>query len=163
MGGPAGEMIGQRDFERTICFEDLPTAGAMVVFNTHRNVLKIVNYYMQFFVDESCGYCTPCRVGNVFLKKRIEKVMKGLAAPDDLQYLKDLGKTIIMTSRCGLGRTSPRPVLSTIRSFPLVYSALVKERQEGMQAAFDIQEALEESRHIAKRRSMIYDPGYEEG
>ena len=163
MGGPSGEMISQRDIGRTICYEDMPTGGAVVVFNTRRNVLAIVDYYMQFFVEESCGYCTPCRVGNVFLKKRIEKVMKGLAAPDDLDYLENLGHTIINTSRCGLGQTSPNPVLSTIRNFPLVYAALLKERREGMQAAFDIQGALEESRHIAKRRSMIYDPGYEEG
>ena len=162
MGGPSGQIIGLREIDRRICFEDLPTGGAVVVFNTRRNVLQIVDYYLHFFVEESCGYCTPCRVGNVFLKNRIEKVMQGLAAPDDLDYLKDLSRSIVMSSRCGLGQTSPNPVLSTLRSFPLVYSALFKERKDGMQASFDIQAALEESRHIAKRRSMIYDPAYDE-
>ena len=161
-GGPSGQIIGLREIDRRICFEDLPTGGAVVVFNTRRNVLQIVDYYLHFFVEESCGYCTPCRVGNVFLKNRIEKVMQGLAAPDDLEYLKDLARSIVMTSRCGLGQTAPNPVLSTLRSFPLVYSALFKERKQGMQASFDIQAALEESRYIAKRRSMIYDPAYEE-
>jgi len=118
---------------------------------------------MKFFVEESCGYCTPCRVGNVFLQKRIENVMQGLAAPDDLNYLEGLARTIIMSSRCGLGQTSPNPVLSSIRNFPLVYAALFRERKEGMQASFDIQAALEESRYIAKRRSMIYDPSYDDG
>jgi [NiFe] hydrogenase diaphorase moiety large subunit len=162
VGGPSGQIIGQQDTHRRICFEDLRTNGAVIVFNSRRNIMQIVHHYMSFFVDESCGYCTPCRVGNVFLKKRIEKVMNGLAEPSDLDYLKELAETVIATSRCGLGQTSPNPVLSTIRNFPLVYSALLKEPKDGEHAYFSIQQALDESRHLAKRRSMIYDPTYSE-
>ena len=162
VSGPSGEMINMSQFERRLCLEDLPTGGSVMVFSLHRNILEIVDYYLEFFVEESCGYCTPCRVGNVFLKKRIEKVRKGLCEMEDLDYLKELGKTIAMTSRCGLGRTSPNPVLSTIRNFPLVYAVLLKEHGDGLQASFDIQSALEESRRLAKRRSMIYDPNYDE-
>jgi hypothetical protein len=86
---------------------------------------------MSFFVHESCGYCTPCRVGNVFLQKAIQKFRKGLANPEDIDYLKDLSGTIIETSRCGLGMTSPNPVLSTLENFPLVYSAMVKPARTG--------------------------------
>ncbi|WP_210396594.1 NAD(P)H-dependent oxidoreductase subunit E [Motiliproteus sediminis] len=160
VGGPSGELISQTAFERRICFEDLSTAGAVVVFNDRRNILEIVEYYMAFFVEESCGYCTPCRVGNVFLHERISKVRQGLASPQDLAYLQELGDTIAKTSRCGLGQTSPNPILSSLQNFPLVYSALVKERDDGWQAGFDIQRALEESRRLAKRRSFIYDPSY---
>ena len=161
VGGPSGEMINMSQFGRRLCLEDLPTGGSIMVFSMRRNILEIVDHFMSFFVEESCGYCTPCRVGNVFLKQRIDKIRKGLCQPEDLEYLKELGNTIAMTSRCGLGHTSPNPVLSTIRNFPLVYSALVKENRDGMQASFDIQHALEESRRLAKRRSMIYDPTYD--
>ncbi len=161
VGGPSGEMINMSQFGRRLCLEDLPTGGSIMVFSMRRNILEIVDHFMSFFVEESCGYCTPCRVGNVFLKQRIDKIRKGLCQPEDLEYLKELGNTIAMTSRCVLGHTSPNPVLSTIRNFPLVYSALVKENRDGMQASFDIQHALEESRRLAKRRSMIYDPTYD--
>jgi len=86
--------------------------------------------------------------------------MEGFAEETDLAYLKDLSNTIMMTSRCGLGSTSPKPVLSSIDQFPIVYASLLKESREGLQASFNIQRALEESRRIAKRQSMIYDPVY---
>jgi len=162
VGGPSGEMINNSQFDRRLCLEDLPTGGSVMVFSPRRNILEIVDCFLEFFVDESCGYCTPCRVGNIFLKKRIEKVRKGLCEMEDLDYLQELGRTIAMTSRCGLGHTSPNPVLTTVRNFPLVYSVLLKEHGDGLQASFDIQSALEESRRLAKRRSMIYDPNYDE-
>lgn len=160
VGGASGSMIGRVDFHRTLCFEDLPTAGAFTVFSDQRNLLQIVDYYLRFFVEESCGYCTPCRVGNVFLKKGLEKIRKGQAEKADIEQLKELSQTIIATSRCGLGHTSPNPFLSSLEKFPMVYAALLKESTDGFQASFDIQDALEESRRLAKRRSLIYDTRY---
>ncbi|MCB1859393.1 MAG: NAD(P)H-dependent oxidoreductase subunit E [Gammaproteobacteria bacterium] len=162
IGGASGEMINMSQFGRRICNEDLHTGGSIMVFSARRNILEIVEYFLDFFIDESCGYCTPCRVGNVFLRKRIDKIRQGLCQLEDLDYLRELGRTIAETSRCGLGHTSPNPVLTTLKNFPLVYAALLKKSKDGMQAAFDIQSALEESRHLAKRRSMIYDPTYDD-
>ncbi len=163
IGGASGQMINRDEFKRRICFEDLPTAGAVITFASHRNILDITSYYMDFFIEESCGYCTPCRVGNVFMQQALDKIRNGLGEPSDLDYLKELGKTIIATSRCGLGHTSPNPVLSTMANFPLVYAAMVKANGVGLQAGFNIQDALDEARIIAKRRSLIYDPAYETG
>jgi [NiFe] hydrogenase diaphorase moiety large subunit len=71
---------------------------------------------MEFFIEESCGYCTPCRVGNVLLKERsIASSRRG--EPADLDYLRELGDTVKTTSRCGLGQTSPNPVLTTLKNF----------------------------------------------
>ena len=161
VGGASGQMINRSQFDRRICQEDLPTGGSVMVFSAKRNILEIVEYFLDFFIEESCGYCTPCRVGNVFLKRRIGKIRQGLCQPEDLDYLRELGKTVAETSRCGLGHTSPNPVLSTIANFPLVYAVLLKKNRDGREASFNIQSALEESRHLAKRRSMIYDPTYE--
>ncbi len=160
VGGPSGTMIGRDGFDRRLGFDDLATGGAIVVFNAHRNILEIVDYYLAFFVHESCGYCTPCRVGNVFLKKAIEKFRKGQANDGDIAYLKDLSATIIETSRCGLGQTSPHPVLSSLENFPLVYAALTKESDGGVKATFDIQSAIADARGLARRRSYIFDKDF---
>ncbi len=160
VGGPSGTMVGRDSFDRRLTFDDLATGGAVIVFSARRNILEIVDYYMSFFVHESCGYCTPCRVGNVFLKKAIEKFRKGQANDDDIAYLRDLSATIIETSRCGLGMTSPNPVLSSLQNFPLVYAALTKPTQNGIKATFDIQSAISGARDIAKRRSYIFDKDF---
>ena len=160
IGGPSGTLIGKASFHRRLTFDDLATGGAIIVFSARRNVLEIVEYYLSFFVHESCGYCTPCRVGNVLLQKAISKFRKGLANPEDIDYLKDLSGTIIETSRCGLGQTSPRPVLSTLENFPLIYSTLVKPSKDRIRATFDIQSAIDGARKLAQRRSYIYDKDY---
>ena len=160
VGGPSGTMIARDSFDRRLAFDDLATGGAISVFSGERNILEIVEYYMSFFVHESCGYCTPCRVGNVFLQKAIGKFRKGLANPEDIEYLKDLSATIIETSRCGLGMTSPNPILTTLENFPLVYSALAKPSEDRVRATFDIQSAIDSARKLAKRRSYIYDKDF---
>lgn len=160
VGGPSGTMIARDSFDRRLSFDDLATGGAIVVFGPERNILEIVEYYMSFFVHESCGYCTPCRVGNVFLQKAISKFRAGLANPQDIEYLKDLSSTIMETSRCGLGMTSPRPILTTMENFPLIYSALAKPSKDRVRATFDIQSAIDGARKLAKRRSYIYDKDF---
>ncbi|PZF79032.1 NADH:ubiquinone oxidoreductase [Aestuariivirga litoralis] len=157
VGGPSGVMIGRDSFHRRLGFDDLATGGAIIVFNGSRNILEIVDYYLAFFVHESCGYCTPCRVGNVFLRQAIAKFRHGHASAEDVEELRTLSATIIETSRCGLGTTSPNPVLSTLSHFPLVYAAVTRPAQDGQQASFDIQSAIETARGIARRRSFVYD------
>jgi len=156
VGGPSGQLVGPQDFEKTICYDDLATGGSVMVFGSDRNILEIVDYFMDFFVEESCGYCTPCRVGNVLLKERIEKIIQGKGEPADLDYLQQLGETIKMASRCGLGQTSPNPVLTTLKNFRGHYDALVKESKDGMQSSFDIRAALGDAAAIAGRESVHF-------
>ena len=111
---------------------------------------------MEFFVDENCGYCTPCRAGNVLLKKGLEKIITGKGEPSDLDYLQKLGETIKKTARCGLGRTSPNPILFTLKNFRPLYEAMVKKREDGMQPSFDIRAALGDADDIAGRESVIF-------
>ncbi len=155
VGGPSGSLIGPDDFGRTICYDDLATGGALMIFGANRNVLEVAAYFMDFFIEESCGYCTPCRVGNVLIKERLEKIMEGKGEPSDLTYLEELGAVVKSTSRCGLGQTSPNPVLSTLKNFRSAYDALVKEDQP-FQPTFDIQKALGEAKTIAGRPSMHF-------
>jgi [NiFe] hydrogenase diaphorase moiety large subunit len=156
IGGPSGQMIGPDKYDRTICYDDLATGGSVMVFGPGRNILEVADYFMEFFVEESCGYCTPCRAGNVILKRYLQKVIDGNGEPSDLEILKSLGETVKIASRCGLGQTSPNPILTTLENFRTVYDNLVKENKDGLQPDFDIQAVLSESKAITGRESVIF-------
>jgi len=153
VGGPSGQMIGPSDFKRTICYDDLATGGSIMIFNSSRNVLHIAARFMDFFVEESCGYCTPCRTGNALIKERLDRIIAGKGEPSDLDYLQELGESIKISSRCGLGQTSPNPVLSTMKNFRGVYERLVKRSKDGLMQPFDIKTALMDAEAIACRPS----------
>ena len=148
VGGPSGQMVGPAEFDRKLGFEDLATGGALVVFGPGRNLVEIAQRYLEFFEDESCGYCTPCRVGNVLLRRGLERVLAGRAEPADLAQLESLGQTIKATSRCGLGQTSPNPLLSSLQRFRPLYGALVRPGSEGRRRSFDLERAVGEAARI---------------
>ncbi len=157
VGGPSGRMVGPDEFDRPICYDHLATGGALMVFGPERNVVDIARQFMEFFVEESCGYCTPCRVGNILLKERLEQILAGRGERADLAYLQELGETIKTMSRCGLGQTSANPVLSTVQNFPAAYEALLKDtRTDGFRPTFDIGAALGEAQAIVGRRSVHF-------
>lgn len=159
VGGPSGQMVGPDDYAREICFDDLATGGSLMIFGPRRDPLEIASQFMEFFIEESCGYCTPCRVGNVLLKERLDKILAGLGEESDLEYLQELATTIKTTSRCGLGQTSANPVLSTIENFKMLYERLLKEPEEGRQRSFDIQTALSQAQDLTGRESVHFKQG----
>lgn len=156
VGGPSGQLVGAEQFDCTVDYDDLATGGSVMVFGKERNLLDIVSYFMEFFIDESCGYCTPCRVGNVLLKERLDAIIDGKGQPEDLAYLERLGETVKTASRCGLGQTSPNPVLTSLKNFRPVYENLVRHSDDGMQPTFDIAAALRTSESIADRKSVVF-------
>jgi len=148
VGGPSGRMIGPADFERTICYDDIPTGGAFVVFGPGRNPIEIARWYMEFFEDESCGYCTPCRVGNVLLRKGLGRILSGRGEPADLLRLEEIARTMKATSRCGLGQTSFNPVLTTLHAFRPLYASLVSEHPQRFRRSFDLHAAVADAERI---------------
>ncbi len=157
VGGASGQMVGPAEYGRTICYDDLATGGSIMVFGPQRDLLHVVEKFLEFFVEESCGYCTPCRAGNVLLLERIRRLRAGQGEPADLDYLLDLGETIKVASRCGLGQTSPNPVLSTLKNFRSVYDTAVKEAPDGCQPSFNIHAALAVAETIAGRKSVHFE------
>jgi [NiFe] hydrogenase diaphorase moiety large subunit len=151
VGGASGQMVAREEFGRTICYDDLATGGSIMVFGPERNILEVADKFMQFFVEESCGYCTPCRVGNVLLKERLERILAGFGEADDLQYLQDLGETVKAASRCGLGQTSPNPILTTLKNFRGQYESRVKKDTNGTQPMFDLHAAVADAEVISGR------------
>ena len=157
VGGPSGKLVGPDAFDREICFDDLATGGALVVFGPGRDPLWIAAQYMAFFIHESCGYCTPCRVGNVLLKERLDQIRAGRGEAADLDYLRQLAESVKTASRCGLGQTSPNPVLSTLENFRPAYEARLQEPVEGRLPSFDIAAKLAAAQRLTGRKSVHFD------
>lgn len=155
VGGPAGQMVGEADFDRIICYDHLATGGSMMVFGPNRGILEIAESFMDFFIHESCGYCTPCRVGNRLLKKTLKDIRDGKGKPEDIGYLQQLGETVKRGSRCGLGQTSANPILSTLKSFRASYEAFIKERPDGFQPTFSLADAVQLAEQVQGRRSVL--------
>ncbi len=126
MGGPSGQCVAPKDYGRRIAFEDLPTGGSVMVFAPGRDVLAVVREFADFFAGESCGWCTPCRVGTTLLKDELDKLLSDRATLADIRALEGLAQTIARTSRCGLGQTAPNPILSTMRNLPEAYEARLR-------------------------------------
>ena len=123
VSGPSGQSVAPKDFGRRIAYEDLSTGGSTMIFGPGRDVLDIALQFADFFVVESCGWCTPCRVGTTLLKQGMQKVVAGRATLADLAQMEALGSTVMRMSRCGLGQSAPNPILSTMRNFPELYEA----------------------------------------
>ena len=149
VGGPSGKCIDAREKHRTLAFEDLATGGSMMVFNKTRNILKIVKNFTQFFVNESCGCCVPCRAGNIVLNEQIDSILNGEGAMVDLERIKDWSKLISSSSRCGLGQTCSNPLISSMNSFPEIYKNVLKEH-ESLYRPFDVDSKLKEYEEVVK-------------
>ena len=117
VGGASGVCIPRSQFDRKLGYEDVPTGGSIIVFNESRNMLHVLKNFMEFFVEESCGQCTPCRIGNVKLLEGIEMIERGEFTFKYINTLKDLGKTMQVASKCGLGQSSPNSFISILENF----------------------------------------------
>ncbi len=134
-GGPSGGCLTARHLDTPIDYDNLISAGSMmgsggmIVMDEDDCMVAIAKFYLEFTVEESCGKCSPCRIGNKRLFEILEKITKGEGTPEDLEKLKNLSQVIKDTSLCGLGQTSPNPVLSTIDNFWEEYLEHVNEKK----------------------------------
>lgn len=154
IGGPCRQMIGPEKFDGRICYDDLATGGAIMIFNRARSQLEIAEHYLDFFIEESCGHCTPCRVGLILLKRAVHKVVSGAGEPADLAAMRELSHFIIQTSRCGLGQAAPNPVLGALDNFSALYAGLVAERAPGLLSTFDLASAVVDAELRVGRQSQ---------
>ena len=134
-GGQSGGCISARDLDTPIDFKSLASigsmmgSGGMLVLDETDCMVDISKFFLEFTVDESCGKCTPCRIGNKRLLEMLTKICDGKGTEEDLADLKDLALTIKNTSLCGLGKCAPNPVLSTLDCFYDEYLAHVKDKK----------------------------------
>jgi formate dehydrogenase iron-sulfur subunit len=124
VGGPLGSIFPEKLLKTPICFDEFAKAGGIlghggiVVFDHETNMVELARHFMEFTADESCGKCTPCRVGSTRAKEILEQIRDGHGTPEDLETLKDLSDTMKMTSLCALGGLAPFPVLTALQYFP---------------------------------------------
>ncbi len=117
IGGASGTCVPAAQFGRKIAFEDVATGGSIIVFGPGRDMLHVAKNFMEFFVEESCGQCTPCRAGNAKLLEGIEKLEQGTCSTAYLRELLGLCETMQLASKCGLGQSSPNAFLSIVNNF----------------------------------------------
>lgn len=145
ISGPSGEMLRvDKDRFRKFCYSDLSCNGSMMVFDGSRDLLEIARHFTEFFVNESCGICTPCRSGGVDMLTKIDRVIAGRATRADLDDFRLWGKLMMRTSRCGLGTTASNPILTTLDKFPELYEAKLAETKGPLLASFDKEDAMSE-------------------
>ena len=134
-GGPSGGCIPAEHFDIPIDYDNLLSIGSMmgsgglIVMDEDDCMVDIAKFFLEFTVEESCGKCTPCRVGTRRMLEILEKITKGQATMEDLDKLEALCYYIKDNSLCGLGQTAPNPVLSTLRYFRDEYEAHIKEKR----------------------------------
>ena len=113
-----------------------------MVFNKYRSILQILENYTKFFKIESCGSCTPCRAGNQILYDKIQKIKKGICTSQDLTEIKDWGKIMRLTSKCGLGQYSANSFAMAIDKFEDYFKLKTIELNENQNVEFDMEEAV---------------------
>ncbi|TAJ14969.1 4Fe-4S dicluster domain-containing protein [Marinilabiliaceae bacterium JC017] len=132
-GGPSGGCLTEKHLDIPIDYDNLLQCGSMmgsggmIVMDEDDCMVSMAKFYLDFTVEESCGKCAPCRIGNKRLYEMLDKITKGNGTEEDLARLRNLSNVIKDTSLCGLGQTSPNPVLSTMENFPEEYLAHVKD------------------------------------
>ena len=133
-GGPSGGCLTEKHLDTPIDFDNLLAegsmmgSGGMIVMDEDDCMVSVSRFYLDFTVEESCGKCTPCRIGNKRLLEMLNKITEGRGTMKDLDALSTLGKVIKDTALCGLGQTSPNPVLSTLNNFYDEYVEHVRDK-----------------------------------
>lgn len=117
VGGASGVLVPADRFERTLSQEDLAVAGVVIALGPHRDLLEVAESFQEFFLSESCGQCTPCRLGNAVLLEGIRALRAGTCTSERLDDLVRLGHSMEVASRCGLGQSSPHVFLSIVEQY----------------------------------------------
>ena len=134
-GGPSGGCIPAEHLDTPIDYESLAQIGSMmgsgglIVMDDTKCMVNLAKFYLGFTVDESCGKCTPCRIGTKRMLEILERITEGNGETEDLERIERLAKTIQKASVCGLGQTAPNPVLSTMKYFRDEYTAHIRDKK----------------------------------
>ena len=160
ISGPSGICIAAAEFDRRIGFEDLPTAGAFMVFDGTRDMFEVARSFAQFFAHESCGFCTPCRVGTTLLRNVMDKLHHWKGSQHDLDRIARLNRLLQASSHCGLGHTACNPLIDTLKRFRPAYERRLQSLD--FEPAFDLDGALARARTMTGRNDVGAHLGAEE-
>ncbi|HBH50097.1 MAG TPA: hypothetical protein DDX98_15740, partial [Bacteroidales bacterium] len=144
VGGPSGSLIASNEFSRILGYEDLATGGSLIIFDNTRDLLTdVVLNFTDFFIDESCGSCSTCRILPTILKDKLEKILDARGVMQDLKDMEEWGATL-RVSRCGLGQTAGNPILTSLKNFRHLYEEKIQKAKD-FDSGFDLSKAVKES------------------
>ncbi|WP_291868489.1 NAD(P)H-dependent oxidoreductase subunit E [Accumulibacter sp.] len=149
VSGPSGICLAMHEFSRSIAFEDVPTAGAFMVFGTHRDMFEVARNFAHFFRHESCGFCTPCRVGTSLVANCMDKIAKGLGTQYEINQVFKIHRLLHAASHCGLGQAACNPLFDTLQKFRPAYERRLCSLD--FEPAFDLDQALAAARQMTGR------------
>ena len=153
ISGASGICLAMHEFSRRIAFEDVPTAGAFMVFGAHRDMFEVARNFAHFFAHESCGFCTPCRVGTSLVANCMDKIANGLGSQHEISEIFKIHRLLNAASHCGLGQAACNPLFDTLHKFRPAYERRL--RSLDFEPAFDLDRALASARQMTGRD----DPG----
>lgn len=142
VSGPSGSLIPASQFERRLSIEDVSCNGSFMVFNKNRDLLQVIANFIEFFKHESCGVCTPCRVGNFLLSRQLDKLRRGLVVKADLENIQEWGKLMQQASRCGLGQSAPNALLQALQTMPERFTERMTTYAHEWEKGFDYDKAI---------------------
>jgi [NiFe] hydrogenase diaphorase moiety large subunit len=149
VSGPSGLTLTGDEAGRRICFEDIPTAGAFMVFDCTRDMFEVARNFAHFFAHESCGFCTPCRVGTQVVARLMDKLAANRGSQYDINELFKMHRLMQGASHCGLGNTACNPVFDTLNKFRPAYERRLESLD--FEPAFDLDAALSQARQMTGR------------
>ncbi|MCX7150612.1 MAG: NAD(P)H-dependent oxidoreductase subunit E [Rhodocyclales bacterium] len=149
ISGPSGICVAEGEFDRRIAFEDIPTAGAFMVFDETRDMFEVARNFAHFFAHESCGFCTPCRVGTTLVRNLMDKIARQHGSPYDIDELFKLHRLMQGASHCGLGNSACNPIFDTLNKFRPAYEHRLMSLD--YEPAFDLDAALSQARQMTGR------------
>ncbi len=149
VGGPSGVMLASNELHRRISMEEVPSAGALMVFDDSRDILQVVRNFTRFFAHESCGFCTPCRVGTTLVHQMTERLATGRGTRRDVKDLPRVAHIMRTASQCGLGHTAANPVLDALAKFRPTFEKVVSLQE--FLPLFDLDESLAPAREVTGR------------
>ncbi len=143
VGGPSGAIIGQNEFNRILGYEDLATGGSLIIIGKERDILSdIVLNFMEFFIDESCGSCSTCRILPTLLRNKLVKILNARGVKQDIEDIVEWGR-ILKASRCGLGQTAANPILSSLKNFRPLYEEKIQKNKD-FDSGYDLSSSVKE-------------------
>ena len=149
ISGAAGQCLTTREFGRRIAFEDVPTAGSFMVFGDNRDMFEVARNFAHFFQHETCGFCTPCRVGTTIQARIMDKIAAGHGTQYEMNELQHLREVMRTASHCGLGQTAGAAIADTIARFREDYEKRLARKD--FEPSFDLDAALARAREITGR------------
>jgi len=149
VGGPSGTLLAANEFHRRVAFEDLPSAGALMVFDSSRDILQIVSNFARFFAHESCGFCTPCRVGTTLVAQMMDRLTTDRGTRRDVKDLARVAHLMRTSSQCGLGHTAGNPIRDALEKFRPAFAQVASLHE--FLPMFDLDASLAPAREVTGR------------